>query len=88
MSLIWMIAAGVIAALIAKTLMPRHGTGGLFILGISGSLITGAMQYSEGYTIGFVAPLIGAIILLAVYAMTARREPVEKAGSDDIRKAA
>jgi uncharacterized membrane protein YeaQ/YmgE (transglycosylase-associated protein family) len=88
MSLIWMIAAGVIAALVSKMLMTHHGTGGLFILGISGSMITGAMQYSEGYTIGFVAPLIGAIILLAFYGMTARRGPVEKAGSDDIRKAA
>jgi len=88
MSFIWIILIGLAAGAIAKLLIHQDGAGGLFILGISGSMITGAMQYSEGFTIGFVAPLIGAVILLAVYTMTARREPVEKAGSDDIRKAA
>jgi uncharacterized membrane protein YeaQ/YmgE (transglycosylase-associated protein family) len=89
MSFIWMIAAGLIAGVIAMILMPRQGTGRLFLLGVAGSFITGVMQYSENRPIGFIGPFIGAAILLAVYAAAGGRGPIaEKAGHDDLRKAA
>jgi uncharacterized membrane protein YeaQ/YmgE (transglycosylase-associated protein family) len=88
MSLTWIIIAGLIPSAIAKLLMRGHGTSGLFILGISGAIIAGLMQYSERQPIGFVAPFVGAVILLAVYAITARRPPAEEARYDEFRKAA
>ena len=88
MSLTWMILAGLIASAIAKLLMPRHRAGGLFILGIAGAILAGLMDYSEHHPIGFVAPFIGAVILLALYAVTASRQPAEDARRDEFRRAA
>jgi uncharacterized membrane protein YeaQ/YmgE (transglycosylase-associated protein family) len=89
MSFIWMILAGVIPSVIAKLLMPARRASGIFILGVSGSLIVGLMQYAYGRPIGFVVPLIGACILLAVYAVSAGRPRLtEKSAHDDIRRAA
>ena len=92
MSFIWIIIAGLTAGIIAKLLMPRDGVGGLFILGFGGSIIAAVMQYSFNQPIGFVAPLTGAVVLLAIYAVTPRREiargTVEEAANDDIRRAA
>src|SRR5262245_22135536 len=68
MSFIWISAAGLTAAIIAKLLMPNHGVGGLFILGFGGSIIAAVMQYSLNQPIGLLAPLIGAVILLSIYA--------------------
>ena len=92
MSLISIIVVGLTASIIAKLLMPHDGLGGLFILGFGGSIIAAVMQYSFHQPIGFVAPLTGAVTLLAIYAMTPRREvartTVEEAGHEDIRRAA
>jgi len=87
----WMIVAGSIATACAKLLMPAHSAGRLFVLGISGSMIAGLLEYSQNQPVGFVVPLIGAAILLCVYAVTGRRqivEEVEEAKPDDFRKAA
>ena len=84
----WMIISGAIAGAAAKLVLANHPTGGLFILGIGGAIITGVMQYSMGHAVGFGAPLLGAVVLLLVYALTAKREVAEKAGRDDWRKAA
>ncbi len=89
MSFIWMILAGVISSTVAKLLMPAHRASSLFILGVSGAMIAGLMQYSEARPVGFVGPLVGAVILLAVYAVTARPTRIEeKSTNDDIRRAA
>ena len=88
MSFIWMIVSGLIAGAIAKVLMPERAVGGLFILGIAGSMIAGVMEYSENQPIGFIAPFVGAAILLAVYAATGDHQVKEEADEDDFRKAA
>ena len=88
MPFIWMLIAGSIAGTIAKLLQPRHPAGGLFIIAIGGSTIAGLMLYSQGLSIGFGGPFMGAIILLGVYAFTAKREVPGKERPDDSRKAA
>jgi uncharacterized membrane protein YeaQ/YmgE (transglycosylase-associated protein family) len=94
MSFIMMIAAGLIPSSIAVIWMREHPAGGLFILGFAGSIIAGAMQYSVHQPIGFLPSLMGAVTLLVLYAVTARRkgganvERVEKEEHEDFRRAA
>lgn len=100
MSFIWMIAAGLIPSIVAKILMPRKPTDGIFILGIAGAFIAGLMQYSEHRPIGFLVPFIGSAILLTIYVLSARDQVVvsqrrtlrvvekPKPRREDIRKAA
>jgi uncharacterized membrane protein YeaQ/YmgE (transglycosylase-associated protein family) len=92
MSFIWIIVIGLAAGIIAKYLMPQFGAGGLIILGVGGAIIAGVMQYSLNQPTGLIAPFIGAVMLLVVFAATARHQ-VEEIDSDedkheDIRKAA
>ena len=88
MSLIWMVIIGVIAGGLAKLLLPQHGIGGLFTLGIGGSMIAGTIQYSLNHPIGFVGPSVGAVILLALNAVVAPTPSHRKASRDDFRRAA
>lgn len=68
---------GLIAGAVAKLLMPGKDPGGLLItmaIGIAGSFIGTFLGrsigwYHEGQSAGFIASVIGAIILLAVYRM-------------------
>jgi uncharacterized membrane protein YeaQ/YmgE (transglycosylase-associated protein family) len=84
-----MILAGLIPSVIVKLLMPAHRASGIFILGLSGAMIAALLQYSGARPIGFMVPLIGASILLAVYAVTARHPRLEeKSTHDDVRRAA
>jgi len=71
---------GLIAGIIAKTLMPGKDPGGFVItavLGIAGAVIGGyAGQalgfYREGEPAGFFMSVLGAVLLLALYRMIAR----------------
>ncbi len=75
MEILWMIVIGLVAGALAKLLMPGRDPGGLVVtilLGIAGSLIAGfigraAGWYDQGQGAGFVASVIGAIILLGLY---------------------
>jgi len=75
MSLIWTIIIGLIVGLLARFLMPGDDKMGLILtaaLGIGGSLVaTYAGQalgwYAAGEGAGFIASLVGAIILLAIF---------------------
>lgn len=70
-----MIIIGLIVGAIAKLLMPGKDPGGIIItilLGIAGALISGYLGrllgwYAAGETAGFIASLVGAILLLWVY---------------------
>lgn len=70
-----MIIIGLIVGAIAKFLMPGKDPGGIIVtilLGIAGSLIAGYLGrilgwYDAGETAGFIASLVGAILLLWVY---------------------
>jgi uncharacterized membrane protein YeaQ/YmgE (transglycosylase-associated protein family) len=89
-----MIVAGLIPSVIAKLFWPADHLGRLFILGITGSFLAGAIQYSEHQPISFVLPSIGAVIMLGLYAVVRPRsvvveeQLVEEEEHDDFRKAA
>ena len=75
MHFIGMIVIGLIVGAIAKLLMPGRDPGGIIItmlLGVAGSLVAGFLGravgwYQPGESAGFIASVIGAIIILAVY---------------------
>ena len=75
MSIIWTLIIGLVVGAIAKLIMPGKDPGGFIItilLGIAGAFLAGflgrAMHwYAEGEPAGFIASIIGAIILLVLY---------------------
>ncbi len=78
---IWAILIGFVAGLIAKAVTPGGGPSGFWltaILGIGGSLaatfIGQAMGlYPEGHPAGFIASILGAVILLVIYHLVTRK---------------
>lgn len=81
MSIIWMLIVGLVVGAVAKLLMPGKDPGGIVItmvIGVVGALVAGflgrsAGWYREGEPAGFVASVIGAILLLAIYRLVARK---------------
>jgi uncharacterized membrane protein YeaQ/YmgE (transglycosylase-associated protein family) len=81
MSLIWTILIGFVAGVVAKLLTPGSGPSGFFLtaaLGIGGSLaatylgqLTGL--YTVGQSAGFIGAVVGAMVLLLVYHVVARK---------------
>ncbi len=80
-SWLWWIIIGGIAGAIAKFLMPGRDPGGCLVtilLGIAGAFIAGWLGqavgwYDAGEGAGFVAAIIGAFIILAIYRIVAGR---------------
>jgi uncharacterized membrane protein YeaQ/YmgE (transglycosylase-associated protein family) len=78
--LIWTILIGFVAGLIAKAVTPGKGPSGFLltsVLGIAGSI--GATYlgralglYPEGHAAGFIASIVGAILLLVLYHLVTR----------------
>jgi len=70
-----MLIIGLVVGAIAKFLMPGKDPGGFLItmlIGIVGALIAGFLGralgwYNEGEPVGFIASVVGAILLLVVY---------------------
>ncbi|HKW79710.1 MAG TPA: GlsB/YeaQ/YmgE family stress response membrane protein [Casimicrobiaceae bacterium] len=81
MHIIWTILIGFVVGLIAKAVTPGTGPGGFFLtaaLGIAGSIgatfVGQAMGwYQAGEGAGFFGALIGAVILLVIYHLIARK---------------
>ncbi|UPG73726.1 GlsB/YeaQ/YmgE family stress response membrane protein [Roseomonas gilardii subsp. gilardii] len=81
MGIIWTIIIGFIVGLIAKFLMPGRDPGGFIIttiLGIVGAVVATYLGqavgwYGPGQGAGFIASIVGAIIVLFIYRMVARR---------------
>jgi len=79
MSIIWTIIIGLIIGIVAKFLMPGRDPGGFVItaiIGIVGSVIATYLGralglYQPGESAGFIAAVIGSIILLFLYRMVA-----------------
>ena len=79
--MLWMILVGLLVGVIAKLLMPGRDPGGVVItilLGIGGSVVAGFSGrfigwYGDGEAAGFVASVLGAIVLLLVYRVLAGR---------------
>jgi len=75
MGFLWMVIVGLVIGALAKLIMPGRDPGGIIItmlLGIAGSVVAGFIGralgwYMEGQPAGFIASIIGAIILLALY---------------------
>ena len=88
MTIIGLIAAGIIPTIFAKLFMPAHDVFRLLILGLSGAGIAAVMQYAQWQPIGFFFPLFGAIALLVLYAFTAQHPTEERSNREDFRKAA
>lgn len=83
-SWLWWIIIGGIAGGIAKLLMPGRDPGGCIItilLGIAGAFVAGWLGhavgwYERGEGAGFIAAVVGAFIILAIYRLIAGRRRV------------
>lgn len=81
MGIIAAIIIGLIVGAIAKFLMPGKDPGGWIItilLGIAGSFVAhflgrGLGWYADGEPAGFIASVIGAVILLGLYRLIAKK---------------
>ena len=77
LGLIWAVLIGAVAGALAKLVMPGKDPGGFLItalLGIGGSLIAKFLGqavgwYHEGDRAGFIASVLGAIVILWIYRM-------------------
>jgi uncharacterized membrane protein YeaQ/YmgE (transglycosylase-associated protein family) len=82
MHIIWTLIIGLIIGALAKLVMPGKDPGGVIItivIGIVGSLIahyvgTAAGWYAPNEPAGFIASIVGAIVLLAGYRMVVGRK--------------
>ena len=80
MGFLWMLIIGLIIGALAKFIMPGKDPGGIFItmlIGIVGALLAGFLGraigwYHEGEPAGFLASVIGAILLLALYRLATK----------------
>lgn len=76
--IIGMLVIGLIIGVIAKLLMPGKDPGGCIItslLGIAGAFVAGFIGraigwYRFGEPVGFLASVLGAILILAIYRAT------------------
>src|SRR5687768_11410296 len=77
MDLLWMLIIGLLVGAIAKFLMPGNDPGGIIItmiLGVVGALVAGFLGrslgwYNAGEPAGFIASVVGAMLLLFIYRM-------------------
>ena len=80
--LLWVIIIGFIAGLIAKFIMPGKDPGGFLVttgLGIGGALLATFLGrligwYEEGQSAGFIAAVVGALIVLGVYRLIRKKQ--------------
>ena len=80
MGIIWTILIGFVAGLVARALMPGKQAMGFIltaVLGIVGSLIATYLGqamgwYTAGAGAGFIASVLGALVVLVIYGMVVR----------------
>jgi uncharacterized membrane protein YeaQ/YmgE (transglycosylase-associated protein family) len=79
---LWVFVIGLIVGLVAKLLTPGKDPGGFIItaiIGIAGSVLATWVgqnvfhMYQEGQSAGFIASVVGAIVLLLVYHLFKRK---------------
>jgi len=81
MHILWTIVIGFIVGVLAKMLMPGRDPGGFIIttlLGIAGAFVASYLGqtmhwYSPGQPAGLLASILGAVLLLMLYRVVARR---------------
>lgn len=77
MEFLWMLFIGLIIGIVAKFLTPGRDPQGCLVtmlIGVVGSMLAGwigrsAGWYREGEPVGFLASVLGAILLLLVFRM-------------------
>ena len=82
LNLIWTIIIGFIVGVVAKFLMPGKDPGGFIIttvLGIVGALLATFLGrligwYQAGQSAGFIAAVLGALILLVIYRFIKKKQ--------------
>ena len=80
MGIIWTILIGFVAGLVARAILPGRQSLGFIlttVLGIAGSLIATYLGQAMGWYVagagaGFIASVVGAIVLLLVYGLIAK----------------
>ncbi|HEU5169553.1 MAG TPA: GlsB/YeaQ/YmgE family stress response membrane protein [Gemmatimonadales bacterium] len=83
MGLILTLIIGLVVGLVAKFLLPGKDPGGLIVttlLGIAGAFVARLVGqalgwYAEGEAAGFIASVVGAVLLLLVYRLFRGRTP-------------
>ena len=83
MDLLWTLIIGLIVGALAKFIMPGKDPGGIIVtilIGIAGAFVArflGQMLgiYQEGETAGFIAAVLGAMLLLFLYRAFTKRTP-------------
>lgn len=81
MSILWMIIIGFVIGLVARALMPGRDPAGFIVtvvLGILGSFLAGFIGQSMGLYIygepaGFLASVLGAMLVLFIYRLAIGR---------------
>lgn len=83
MGILWTIVLGLVIGIFAKLLLPGKQDMGFvmtIMLGIAGSLLAGVVGqflgwYRAGEGAGFIASVIAAIVLLAIYGKLRQKPP-------------
>lgn len=81
MEIIWMLIIGLVVGVLAKLIMPGEDPGGVVVtmlIGVIGSVLAGlvgrsAGWYATGESAGFIASVIGAVVILAIYRLLVYR---------------
>jgi uncharacterized membrane protein YeaQ/YmgE (transglycosylase-associated protein family) len=79
MHILGQIIFGLVVGIIAKLLMPGRDPGGFIItalLGVAGAIVgtfVGRAIWGADYAAGWIAAIVGTILLLALYRIFARR---------------
>ncbi len=74
-NILWTLLIGLVVGAIAKLLMPGKDPGGCIVtilLGVGGALLAGFLGrqlhwYADNQTAGFLASVLGAVVILFVY---------------------
>ena len=77
MSIVWTILIGFVAGLVARAIKPGDDSAGFIVttlIGIAGSLIATYLGqamgwYTAGQGAGFIASVVGAIVLLLIWGL-------------------
>ena len=81
MSIVWTILIGFVAGLVARAIKPGDDSAGFIVttlIGIAGSLIATYVGqamgwYTAGQGAGFIASVVGAVVLLFIYGLIKRK---------------
>lgn len=82
MSFLWMLLIGLVVGSVARFLTPGRDPAGCFVtmlLGVVGAMVAGFLGrslgwYAEGEPVGFIASVIGAILVLSIFRLISGRK--------------